>query len=88
MTPIGPFQRVPHPGPPGPPGAWAQGTKLADAVAEGPAAAASVCPISLLSISLLRLLGSGFPGNSLWTQEFHPLRLRFCLSQTLRNPES
>ena len=28
-----------------------------------------------------------FPGKSLWTWEFHALKLRFCLSQTLWNPE-
>ena len=49
----------------------------------GTDATVHVCPISLLRISLLRLLDSGFPGNSLWTWEFHPLLLRFCLSQTL-----
>ena len=40
-------------------------------------------PISLLSLSLLRFVDSTFPGNSLWPWEFHPLKLRFCLSQTL-----
>ena len=45
-------------------------------------------PISLLRISILRFVDSSFPGNSLWTREFHPLRLRFCLSQTLCNPKS
>ena len=45
-------------------------------------------PISLLRLSLLRFVDSRFPGNSLWTWEFHPSTLRFCLSQTLRNPES
>ena len=29
-----------------------------------------------------------FPGNSPWSWEFQPSNLRFCLSQTLRNPES
>ena len=28
------------------------------------------------------------PGNPLWTWEFHPLKSRLCLSQTLWNPES
>ena len=43
----------------------------------------SVRPISLLSLSLLRLLDSNLPGDSLWAWEFHPLRLRVCLSQNL-----
>ena len=34
------------------------------------------------------MFDSNFPGNSLWPWEFHPLNLRLCLSQTLRNPES
>ena len=42
-----------------------------------------VCPISLLRFSLLRLLDSRFPGTPLRAWEFHPLELRFCLSQTL-----
>ena len=42
----------------------------------------------ILAVSLLRLLDSNFPGNSLWAWEFHPLRLRCCLSQSLWNPES
>ena len=37
-------------------------------------------PISLLRVSLLRLLDSNLPGSSLWTWEFHPVTLRFCLS--------
>ena len=45
-------------------------------------------PISLLRISLLRFLDSSFPGNSLWSREYHPLILRLCLRQTLWNPES
>ena len=45
-------------------------------------------PISLLRLSLLRFLDSNFPASSLWTLEFNPLKFRFCLSQTLRNPES
>ena len=40
-------------------------------------------PISLLRLSLLRLLDSNFPGNSPWAWEFHPLNSRLCLSQTL-----
>ena len=31
-------------------------------------------PISLLRLSLLRLVDSKPPGNSLWTSEFHPLK--------------
>ena len=31
---------------------------------------------------------SSFPGNPLGTWEFHPVRLRFCLIQTLWNPEA
>ena len=42
-------------------------------------------PIFLLGLSLLRFLDSNFPGHSLWTWEFHPSILRFCLSQTLWN---
>ena len=38
---------------------------------------------SPIRLSLLRLLDSNFPGNSLWAWEFHPLKSRFCLSQTL-----
>ena len=34
-----------------------------------------VRPISLLTLSLLTLLDSNFPGNPLWTWEFHPLNL-------------
>ena len=45
-------------------------------------------PISLLRLSLPRFVDSNFPGNSLWTRASHPLRLRFCLGQNLRNPES
>ena len=51
--------------------------------AEGPAGRHEIRPISLLTLSLLRLLGSNFPGNPLWAWEFHPLKLRLCLSQTL-----
>ena len=32
----------------------------------------TLCPISLLRLSLLRFVDSEFPGNSLWTWEFHP----------------
>ena len=39
-------------------------------------------PISLLTLSLLTLLDSNFPGNSLWTWEFHPLKIILRLSQT------
>ena len=45
------------------------------------------CPISLLTLPLLTLLDSSFPGNPLWAWEFHPFKLRLCLSQTLRNPQ-
>ena len=44
--------------------------------------------ISLLTLSLLNFVDSDFPGDSLWTWEFHPLKLRLCLSQTLLNPEA
>ena len=37
--------------------------------------------------TLLTLLDSNFPGNSLWAWEFHPFKSRLCLSQTLRNPQ-
>ena len=40
-------------------------------------------PICLLTLSLLTLLDSNFPGNPLWALEFHPLILRLWLSQTL-----
>ena len=40
-------------------------------------------PIPLLTLSLLTLLDSSFPGNSPWAWEFHPFNLRLCLSQTL-----
>ena len=45
--------------------------------------AISVRPISLLALSLLTVLDSNFPGNSLWAWEFHPFKLRLCSSQTL-----
>ena len=32
--------------------------------------------------------GVGLPRGRWWAWEFHPLRSRCCLSQTLRNPES
>ena len=44
-------------------------------------------PVSLLTLSLLRLLDSSFPGSPLWTWEFHPSTLRLCLNQTLCNPQ-
>ena len=40
-------------------------------------------PIPLLTLSLLTLLDSNFPGSSLWAWEFHPFKLRLCWSQTL-----
>ena len=55
---------------------------------EIPKSGVGIRPISLLRISLLRFVDSNFPGNSLWTWEFHRLKLRLCLSQTLWNPES
>ena len=42
-----------------------------------------VRPISLLTLSLLTLLDSNFPGNLLCTREFHPFKSRLCWSQTL-----
>ena len=46
-----------------------------------------VRPISLLTLSLLTLLESNFPGNPLWAWEFHSFKLRLRWSQTLRNPQ-
>ena len=37
-------------------------------------------PISLLTLSLLTLLDSSFPGNPLWTWWFHRFKLRICLN--------
>ena len=37
-------------------------------------------PISLLRLSLLRVVDSNFPANSAWTWELRYLRFRFCLS--------
>ena len=45
-------------------------------------------PISLLILSLLRLLDSKLLGNSLWTWPFRPFNLRFCLNEILWSPES
>ena len=45
-----------------------------------------VRPISLLTSSLLTLPHPNFPGNPLWTWEFHPFKLRLCSSPTLENP--
>ena len=42
-------------------------------------------PISLLTLSLLTLLESDFPGNPLRAWEFHPFKLRLCSSQTLKS---
>ena len=39
-------------------------------------------------LPILRSVDSTFPGKSLWTWEFHPLKLKLCLKQTLWNPES
>ena len=44
-------------------------------------------PISLLTLSPLRLPDSNFPGNALWAWEFHPLKLRLRSSRTLWNPQ-
>ena len=48
----------------------------------------AVRPISLLRLSLLRSVDSKLPGNYLWAWEFHPLKLRLCLSQTFWHAES
>ena len=40
-------------------------------------------PISQLRVSLLRLVDSILPGNSIWAWELHPLKSRLRLSQTL-----
>ena len=40
-------------------------------------------PIFPLTLSLLSLLDSNFPGNPLRAWEFHPLSFRLCSSQTL-----
>ena len=50
--------------------------------------AASTAPISELRLRNLRFAEPEFLGNSPWTWEFHPLRFRICLSQTLWNPDS
>ena len=42
-----------------------------------------VRPISLLTLSLLILLDSNFPGNAPCAWESHPFKLRLCSSQTL-----
>ena len=39
--------------------------------------------LPILTLSLLRLLDSNFPEHSLWAWQFHPSKLRLCLSQTL-----
>ena len=44
-------------------------------------------PISILTLSLLTLLDSNFPGDPLWTWEFHPFKLTLRSSRTLRNPQ-
>ena len=66
-------------------GSWAEGRRC---FARAGRWLGKVHPIFLPRLSLLRFVDSTFPGNSLWTWEFHPLNLRFCLSQTLWNPES
>ena len=52
-----------------------------------PACPCPVRPISLLTLPVLTLLDSNFPGNPLWTWEFHPFKFRLCLSQTPWNPQ-
>ena len=52
-----------------------------------PARTLCLRPISLLTLSILTLLDSSFPGNPLWAWEFHPFKLRLCLSQTPWNPQ-
>ena len=52
----------------------------------GPVIATPNLPTKIISTKIRWLKGN--MGNSLWTWEFHPLKLRFCLSQTLWNPES
>ena len=52
-------------------------------LATGPVPRLSLRARGLRSSSLLRFVDSKLPGNSLGTWEFHPLTLRFCLSQTL-----
>ena len=42
-----------------------------------------VRPISLLTLTLLTLLDSNFPGNPPWALEFDPFELSSCSSQTL-----
>ena len=49
----------------------------------GPPHPVSLRAIFLLTLRLLTLLESNFPGNPLWAWEFHPLNLRFRLSHTL-----
>ena len=51
-------------------------------VSERPGAS-ELRPISLLTLPLLTLLDSKLPDVSLWAWEFHPFKLRLCLSQTL-----
>ena len=42
----------------------------------------AVRAIFILRIFLLRILGANFPGDSLETEAFHPLKIRIWLSQT------
>ena len=72
------------------------GTGIRRILGDGPHRCQYLCqmrPILLLSSSLLRLLDSNLgeipcePRNST-PLEFHPLRLWWCLSQALWNPES
>ena len=43
---------------------------------------APIRAILILRIVLLRILGANFPGDSLETEAFHPLKIRIWLSQT------
>ena len=63
------------------PGDWPKKRKIS-------VAKLAVRPISLLRLSLLRLLDLNFPGHSLWAWEFQPLNYLCFLSQALGNPES
>ena len=69
-----------------PPGCGTQvrgANPMAPATARRPCRAGVTPNLPMLRSSPLRLLDSKLPGNSLRAWEFHPLKLRFCLSQTL-----
>ena len=53
-----------------------------DAHVRSAIAARHARPISLLRLSLLRLLDSDFPGNSLWAWEFQPFNIKILLEST------